>query len=47
MIQVSVSWFEFRHGRLLFEFSDWSDVEFQYDCDQKEFKISNVKLGGI
>ena len=46
-IDVFVSWFSHRHRRAMFELSDWSDVEFQFDCDRQTFVISSVKLGGI
>jgi len=46
-IQVSVSWASNYKRGLALGFSDWSDVEFQYDCEKKKFVISSVKLGGI
>ena len=46
-IQVSVSWVEYQGGRLVFAISDWSDVEFRYDCVKQAYTISAVKLGGI
>jgi hypothetical protein len=46
-IHVSVSWFSYHRGRLNFASSDWSDVEFQYDCDKKKFKLTSVEVGGI
>ena len=46
-IQISVSWVSSRKGRLVLAFSDWSDVEFRYDCEKQAFAISAVKLGGI
>lgn len=46
-VQVSVAWIKYKSGRLLFQLSDWSDVEFKYDCEKHAYIISNVKLGGI
>lgn len=46
-IQVSVAWFSYGKKGMLFGYSDWSDVEFKFDCAQQAFTISNVKLGGI
>jgi hypothetical protein len=46
-IQVSVSWFRYRRGKIMFAVSDWSDVTFRYDCEKQAFAISAVKLGGI
>jgi hypothetical protein len=46
-IGISVYWVSYRKQGLLFELSDWSDVEFRYDCDKQHFVISSVKLGGI
>jgi hypothetical protein len=46
-IQVSVSWAKSQNRRLILAFSDWSDVEFRYDCEKQAYTISAVKLGGI
>jgi hypothetical protein len=46
-IQVTVYWVEYKKSRLSFALSDWSDVEFRYDCETQSFVISDVKLGGI
>jgi len=46
-IQVSTSWVEYKRKGLWFGISDWSDVEFQHDCDKQTYVISSVKLGGI
>lgn len=46
-IQVSQSWFQAKKKRMTFAFSDWSDVEFQFDREKQAWIISNVKLGGI
>jgi hypothetical protein len=46
-IQVSTSWVEYKKKGLWFGISDWSDVEFQYDCDKRRYVISSVELGGI
>jgi hypothetical protein len=46
-IEISLSWFSSREGRLEFALSDWSDVEFAFDCTNHAYIISSVKLGGI
>jgi hypothetical protein len=46
-IVVSTQWFSYKKHRLLLAVSDWSDVEFRYDCERGAFVISSVKLGGI
>jgi hypothetical protein len=46
-VVVSTSWFTFKKNHLMFGRSDWSDVEFRYDCEQGAFIISSIKLGGI
>jgi hypothetical protein len=46
-IVVSTYWFTYKKRRLQFAYSDWSDVEFRYDCKQGAFAITSVKLGGI
>ena len=46
-IQVSVSWVKYEKEKLILEFSDWSDVEFRYDCEEQKYVVSAVKLGGI
>ena len=46
-IAVVVYWTSYKKGRLLRGLSDWSNVEFQYDCNKQQFVISSVKLGGI
>jgi hypothetical protein len=46
-IQVSLSWVKYEKRKLVFALSDWSDVEFSYDCEAQNFIISAVKLGGI
>jgi hypothetical protein len=46
-IQVTVYWVKYKKSRLYFGLSDWSDVEFRYDCETQSFVISNIKLGGI
>jgi len=40
-------WVSYKKHRLALGLSDWSDVEFRYDCDQQQFVVSSVKLGGI
>jgi hypothetical protein len=46
-IQVTVYWIEYKKSKLNLALSDWSDVEFRFDCETQSFVISNVKLGGI
>jgi hypothetical protein len=46
-IGVVVYWINYKKGRLRLELSDWSNVEFHYDCDKQQFIVSSVKLGGI
>jgi hypothetical protein len=46
-IVVSTYWVSYKKRRLEFAYSDWSDVQFRYDCEQGEFVITSVKLGGI
>jgi hypothetical protein len=46
-IVISTYWFSIEKGRRLFAYSDWSEVEFRYNCEQDAFVITSVKLGGI
>jgi hypothetical protein len=46
-LEVSVSYLTHQKRRWLYGVSDWSDVEFQYDCGKQKFVVSAVKLGGI
>jgi len=46
-VAVVVYWVSYKKHRIMLGLSDWSDVEFRYDCDQQQFVISSVKLGGI
>jgi hypothetical protein len=46
-IHITVFWFSYKKGRLDYALSDWSDVEFRYDCAKQSYVISTVKLGGI
>ncbi len=46
-IVISTYWVSYKKHRLQFAYSDWSDVEFRYDCAQSMFTIASVKLGGI
>ncbi len=46
-IQVSTSWVSYKKGRLMLAVSDWSDVEFRFDCEKQNFVVSSVRLGGI
>lgn len=46
-VAVVVYWVSYKKHRLELGLSDWSNVEFRYDCDQQQFVVSSVKLGGI
>lgn len=46
-IAIAVYWVSYKNNRLQLALSDWSNVEFQYDCDKQQFVISSVKLEGI
>lgn len=46
-INISVSWYSFKHRRAQFAVSDWSDVIFAFDCAQQRFVVARVELGGI
>jgi hypothetical protein len=46
-IQVSVSYLKYEKGRLDLGLSDWSDVDFRYDCERQSYVVSALKLGGI
>ena len=46
-VAVVVYWASYKKHRLQLGLSDWSDVEVRYDCDQQNFVVSSVKLGGI
>lgn len=46
-VTVFHNWFDYKENRMEFADSDWSNVEFRYDCGQGTFVIDSVKLGGI
>lgn len=46
-ISIRVEWAELEKGKLMLAISDWSDGTFRFDCEKKEFVISDIKLGGI
>jgi hypothetical protein len=46
-IVVVVYWVSYSKHRLQLGLSDWSDVEFRYDCDKQQVVVSSVKLGGV
>ena len=46
-IDVVVYWISYKKGHLQLGLSDWSNVEFHYDCDKQQFVVGSVKLGGI
>lgn len=46
-VAVVVYWVNQQTGHLQLELSDWSNVEFHFDCDKQQFLVTSVKLGGI
>ena len=46
-VSIGVYWVSYKKHRLMFGFSDWSDVGFRFDCAKTQFVVSSVKLGGI
>jgi hypothetical protein len=46
-VVVSTYWLSYKKHRLEFGYSDWSEVEFSYDCQKQAFVVTSVKLGGI
>ena len=50
-IGINVYYFSYKEEHqkkdLMYGLSDWSIVEFRFDCEKQEFVISSVKLGGI
>ncbi|HSK45825.1 MAG TPA: hypothetical protein VLA83_18255 [Candidatus Binatia bacterium] len=46
-IYIGVYWFSSNKDHVVFAFSDWSNVEFRYDCENRKWVINEVKLGGI
>lgn len=46
-VAVVVYWASSEKGRFELGLSDWSDVEFHYDCQKQRFVVGSVKLGGI
>lgn len=46
-IAVVVYQVSYKKHRLQFGLSDWSDVEFRYDCEKQQYVINSVKLGGM
>jgi hypothetical protein len=46
-IVVVVYWISYKEGHLKLGLSDWTNVQFHYDCDKQQFIVSSVKLGGI
>jgi hypothetical protein len=45
-IKVALYWFSYKKTILTFALSDWSNVEFHYDCEKHEWTIDDVKLDG-
>jgi len=46
-VEVSLSWVSGEKGKLTLGISDWSDVDFAFDCTKHIYVISSLKLGGI
>ena len=46
-IAVVVYWVSVTKDSLELGLSDWSNVQFQYDCGKQQFVVGSVKLGGI
>ncbi len=46
-IVISVYYLSYKKHKLLLGLSDWSEVEFRYDCEKQKYIVSSVKLGGI
>jgi hypothetical protein len=46
-ITINVYYFTYRRHKKMFGLSDWSEVEFRFDCDTQKFVVASVKLGGI
>lgn len=46
-VAVVVYWVNHEKDHLQLALSDWSNVEFHYDCDKQQFLVTSVKLGGI
>ena len=46
-IKIALYWFSYKKKTLTFALSDWSDVEFHYDCEKHTWMIDEVKLGGV
>jgi hypothetical protein len=46
-IYIGVYWFSSNKDHVVYAFSEWSNVEFRYDCEDRKWVINEVKLGGI
>ena len=46
-IKIALYWFSYKKKTLTFALSDWSNVEFHYDCEKHKWMIDEVKLGGV
>lgn len=46
-VAVAAYWISVEKNGLQLGLSDWSNVEFQYDCNRQRFVVSSVKLDGI
>lgn len=46
-VNIGLFWFSHKKTQSKYAFSDWSDVEFHYDCGSQEWVVSKVQVGGI
>ena len=46
-ITFNVYWITYEKRSLSYALSDWSNVYFRYDCENKKYVVDEVKLGGI
>ena len=46
-IKIELYWFSYKEKTLTYALSDWSNVEFHYDCEKHKWTIEDVKLGGV
>jgi hypothetical protein len=46
-IKIALSWFSYKEKTLTYALSDWSNVEFHYDCENRKWTMDEVKLSGV
>lgn len=46
-VSIGVFWFSHKKTSSSYSFSDSSNVEFRYDCQQQQWAVSKVRLGGL